>query len=337
MNCVLQCLSNTKCLLEYVLSNSYQNEINTTMSVMKGSLFNSYASLVKQMWSGGNIVSLADFKSQLARFAPRFVGYAQQDAVEFLYYLINGLHEDVNLIRKKPSPFRFDEKAWDRMTDAEKSQEHWSMNLRTDDSRISDMFVGQLKSTLTCTKCDYKSPTYELFWHVAVPIPKINSIQLDDCIKLFMAEEILDGDNKPTCSRCNEKRRCTKRYTIEKLPKILVIHLKRFLKVRYNNKINSNVDYPIDSLDMSKYLSHTVDPPASASRQPTQSSHKNCIYDLYGIALHSGTESSGHYVAYCKHPYRKKWNYFNDSSVREISKSSLQDPNAYILFYQLRS
>jgi len=34
------------------------------------------------------------------------------------------------------------------------------------------MFVGQLKSTLKCTKCDYKSPTFELFWHLAVPIPK---------------------------------------------------------------------------------------------------------------------------------------------------------------------
>jgi len=70
------------------------------------------------------------------------------------------LHEDVNLVKKKPSPFRFDEKAWDRMkyffsiknsneywifnyickylkSDAEKSKEHWDMNLRTDNSRIS--------------------------------------------------------------------------------------------------------------------------------------------------------------------------------------------------------
>lgn len=336
MNCVLQCLSNTKCLLEYCLTNSYQDDLNTTMSVMKGSLFNSYGSLMKQMWSGGSVVSLQDFKSQLARFAPRFVGYAQQDAEEFLYYLVKGLHEDVNLIKKRPSPFRFDEKAWDRMSDREKSQEHWSMNLRTDNSRISDMFVGQLKSTLKCTKCDYKSPTFELFWHLAVPIPsKLSSIRLDDCIKQFMVEEILDGDNKPTCSRCNEKRRCTKRYTIEKLPRILVIHLKRFLKVRYNNKINSNVDYPIESLDMSKYLSHNVDP--STSRPNSSVNNSNCIYDLYGISLHSGTESSGHYVAYCKHPYKKKWNYFNDSQVREISTSSLQDANAYILFYQLRS
>jgi hypothetical protein len=115
MNSILQCLSNTKCLLEYCITNSYTDDINTTLSVMKGSLFNSYASLIKTMWKSETIVSPQDFKSQIARFASRFVGYAQQDAEEFLYYLLKGLHEDVNLVRKKPSPFRFDEKAWDRM------------------------------------------------------------------------------------------------------------------------------------------------------------------------------------------------------------------------------
>jgi ubiquitin carboxyl-terminal hydrolase 2/21 len=128
-----------------------------------------------------------------------------------------------------------------------------------------------------------------------------------------MAEEILDGDNKPVCSRCKEKRRCTKRYTIEKLPKILVIHLKRFLKVRYNNKINLNVDYPIESLDMSNYLSNNVDPSTPNELVRNNSSYTNCLYDLYGISLHSGTESSGHYVAYSKNPYSKKWHCFNDS------------------------
>lgn len=212
------------------------------------------------------------------------------------------------------------------------------MNLRTDHSRISgtyfksyqiliqsefiyinlffcciEIFCGQLKSTLKCTKCNYKSPTFELFWHLAVPIPTKGSVvKLEDCLRHFMSEEILDGDNKPVCSRCNEKRQCTKRYTIERTPRILVIHLKRFLKVRYNNKINLNVDYPIEGLDMSKYLSHNVDPSNDYDKERKQE-YSNCIYDLFGISLHSGTESSGHYVAYCKHPYNGKWHCFNDS------------------------
>lgn len=32
------------------------------------------------------------------------MGYAQQDAQEFLRYLLEGLHEDVNRVTEKPKP-----------------------------------------------------------------------------------------------------------------------------------------------------------------------------------------------------------------------------------------
>lgn len=116
MNSIIQCLSNTKFLLEYCLNGAYEDDINTSLSLMKGSLFRSYAALIKKLWKANeDIVNPQEFKSQIAKFAPRFVGYAQQDAEEFLSYLLKGLHEDVNLIKKKPAPIKFDENAWDRM------------------------------------------------------------------------------------------------------------------------------------------------------------------------------------------------------------------------------
>ena len=38
----------------------------------------------------------------VGRFAPSFSGYAQQDSQELLTFLLDGLHEDLNRIRKKP-------------------------------------------------------------------------------------------------------------------------------------------------------------------------------------------------------------------------------------------
>lgn len=35
-------------------------------------------------------------------FAPRFSGYGQQDSQELLAFLLDGLHEDINLVQKKP-------------------------------------------------------------------------------------------------------------------------------------------------------------------------------------------------------------------------------------------
>jgi len=114
MNSIIQCLSNTKFLLEYCVNGAYEDDINTSLSLMKGSLFRSYAALIKKLWKvNEDIVNPQEFTSQIAKFAPRFVGYAQQDAEEFLSYLLWGLREDVNLIKRKPGSIKFDENAWD--------------------------------------------------------------------------------------------------------------------------------------------------------------------------------------------------------------------------------
>jgi ubiquitin carboxyl-terminal hydrolase 4/11/15 len=39
---------------------------------------------------------------QVGRFAPQFSGYQQHDSQELLTFLLDGLHEDLNRIKKKP-------------------------------------------------------------------------------------------------------------------------------------------------------------------------------------------------------------------------------------------
>ena len=38
----------------------------------------------------------------VGRFAPQFSGYQQHDSQELLTFLLDGLHEDLNRIKKKP-------------------------------------------------------------------------------------------------------------------------------------------------------------------------------------------------------------------------------------------
>ena len=46
----------------------------------------------------------ADLPAQVAvgRFAPQFSGYQQQDSQEVMAFVLDGLHEDLNRIHKKP-------------------------------------------------------------------------------------------------------------------------------------------------------------------------------------------------------------------------------------------
>lgn len=41
-------------------------------------------------------------QTQVGCFAPQFSGYQQQDSQELLAFLLDGLHEDLNRVKKKP-------------------------------------------------------------------------------------------------------------------------------------------------------------------------------------------------------------------------------------------
>lgn len=49
-----------------------------------------------------DFIVLLFLQTQVGRFAPQFSGYQQQDCQELLAFLLDGLHEDLNRIRKKP-------------------------------------------------------------------------------------------------------------------------------------------------------------------------------------------------------------------------------------------
>ncbi|XP_023328080.1 ubiquitin carboxyl-terminal hydrolase 2 isoform X5 [Eurytemora carolleeae] len=321
MNSVIQCLSNTKLLCDFLLSDEYSNDINSNSS-MKGSLIKAFATVVKSLWKpNARTVDPSTLKGAVQRFAPRFSGYNQEDSQEFLRYLLEGLHEDVNRVTVKPQSIHTEIDS--NLSVEEQGMEAWKRYLRRDDSKLVDIFVGQLKSTLRCSSCDYESVTFEPFWDLSLPIPsRSGEISLHECLENFTKEEVMDGDEMPTCGRCKTRRRCTKFYSLYKLPKVLVVHLKRFSPTeKYRSKLSNSVTFPLTSFDVSKF-----------SDCPGRST-----YSCYAVSNHSGTLYSGHYTAYARNPKTSQWHYFNDSRVSSSSSGSVISNEAYLLFFELLS
>ncbi|XP_062328707.1 ubiquitin carboxyl-terminal hydrolase 2a isoform X2 [Osmerus eperlanus] len=322
MNSILQCLSHTDSLREYCLHNSHRRDLSST-SRTNTALMEEFAKLLQTMWSScsSEAVSPSEFKTQIQRFAPRFVGYNQQDAQEFLRFLLDGLHNEVNRVTVRP---RGSTEDFDHLPDEEKGKKMWSKYLEREDSKIVDLFVGQLKSSLTCSHCGYCSTVFDPFWDLSLPIAKgYGEVSLMDCMRLFTKEDVLDGDEKPTCCRCKARRRCTKKFTIQKFPKILVLHLKRFSEARVRtSKLSTFVNFPMKDLDL---------------RECASGSSINAVYNLYAVSNHSGTTMGGHYTAYCRNPTSGEWYTFNDSRVTPMSSSQVRSSDGYVLFYELAS
>ena len=270
------------------------------------------------MWgtNSEDLVAPYKLKREMGKVAPRFTGYSQQDAHEFMRFLLNELHEEINRAsvegRKSPA-------------DNETLEEACARYLTWEDSRISELFGGMLRSDVCCSVCCNQSTVYIPFLDIALPIPgreksKYRSnlssdpaLRLEDCLKMFTIEETLDKEERPYCNKCMKLTKSTKQLAIDEFPRFLVIQLKRFSYYPKRTKLSTHVKFDdtwklVDRI----YRTHT--------------------YSLYGIVRHSGSLYGGHYVAYCK--YRNDWRCFNDRMANKLNWEHVKHQEAYMLFYE---
>lgn len=135
----------------------YQEELNPDNPLgMHGAIAEAFGALLQRIWAPtgpSTSYSPREFKSQLQRFAPQFSGYQQHDSQELVAFLLDGLHEDLNRVLKKPYVEKPD---WEGGGDVELvqlAQNSWEGYMKRNDSVIVDLFQGQYQSTLICPEC----------------------------------------------------------------------------------------------------------------------------------------------------------------------------------------
>ncbi|KAM9469598.1 ubiquitin carboxyl-terminal hydrolase 32 isoform 1-T1 [Clarias gariepinus] len=178
MNSSIQCVSNTKPLTDYFISGRHLYELNRTNPIgMRGHMAKCYGDLVQELWSGTqkNVAPLK-LRWTIAKYAPRFNGFQQQDSQELLAFLLDGLHEDLNRVHEKPY---VELKDSDGRPDAEVATEAWDNHLRRNRSIVVDLFHGQLKSQVKCKTCGHISARFDPFNFLSLPLPMDSSMHLE--------------------------------------------------------------------------------------------------------------------------------------------------------------
>lgn len=167
MNSSLQCLSNVPVLRDFFVSGEYTDSVNPEAYKTKGKLAESFAQLLSMMWKEDTTaVAPRNFKGEIGRFAEQFSGYGQQDSMELIEYVLDGLKEDCNRVRGV-KPY-VEIKEADGRPDTVVAEEARAGYHSRNDSLIDHLFVGFFKSTVRCptSGCNRESTTFDPFLSV---------------------------------------------------------------------------------------------------------------------------------------------------------------------------
>ena len=325
LNTCLQVLNHTYELHDFADSKKCQTVLIQKMKEnnIDAILFYEWNSLRNMMWSNNGIVSPQRFVQCVQHIAHLknkeiFTGWSQNDMCEFLLFIIDCMHTSMarSVTIKISGTVKTEA---DKM--AAKSYELLSQIYSKEYSEIMDMFYAVYVTRLTSMK---KEEVSLIPAHFFIMDLDATCASIYEGFDLFTRPEKMDGENEWFNETTKKKEPVMKECIFFTLPKILVICLKRF-SPDGQRKLQNLVDFPIDGLDLSKYVKGYYS--------------NRYIYDLFGVANHTGSVQGGHYTAYVKHG-SDTWLHCNDTEISLLEKSKVRETvvsnAAYCLFYRKR-
>ena len=122
--------------------------------------------------------TVKDLKKMVGKLKEDFNNTQQQDANEYLNFLIDNLHEEINLHSSKQYIEERDEIFY-KNTVEEVGNIYWANSLRRNASFIDSLFMFQLKSNLKCKKCNKVKYNFENNYMFDLPLSLCKMVTVD--------------------------------------------------------------------------------------------------------------------------------------------------------------
>lgn len=183
MNCVLQSLFHTSPLTDYFITNQFDHDIQAILSQRHQNLLNNtlntsnkqlpafilskhFHRLLLSTWQNTYDPSYsAELKQLIGYLNPTFAGVNQNDSHEFCVWLLDRLSQELTYRVLSPKlNVNSDE-------DKEKFKPHVTSSF------IEELFKIEFKSTIICSKCNYKSSKLETDMMLSLPLPQVHRPQ----------------------------------------------------------------------------------------------------------------------------------------------------------------
>lgn len=223
----------------------------------------------------------------------------QQDANEFFNLLIDVLQRQwkESLITSGQENILVEQGGVDREGDTLKQKDYFDLE-----------FGGKMVSVIESLEDEYPYRKERPESFLTVPLTIKNIDNMNDALDEFCQKEYFRDDNKLRIDEYDQKIEVSKRSFFKNLPPTMIFTLNRFeydMTTWARIKLDTFFEFPFE-IDLSPWC----------LRDSEDNRKLDCIYQLKGVLIHSGTAEAGHYYSYIKKD--EKWIEFNDTTVRDF-------------------
>ncbi|PJF19152.1 Peptidase C19, ubiquitin carboxyl-terminal hydrolase 2 domain-containing protein [Paramicrosporidium saccamoebae] len=299
LNSVMQCLTYTPPLANYLLTGDHTKKCRVEGYCLVCELERHFKRALVNSPDRPKVISPNGTVGHLKWIAKHMRVGRQEDSHEFLRFVIEGMQK--NFLAG------YDVKKMDARV--------------KETTLIHQVFGGYLHSRVHCLTCTHTSHTFDPLLDLSLEVRQADSVSRG--LQQFVRPERLSKANRYRCDHCGKLSDADKSMSIYRAPNILTVHLKRFNLTPFGeaSKINKHVEFGTE-LEIGAFI--------------TGPKQECSDYDLYGVLVHEGqTCNSGHYHSFVK-ASNGFWYSMNDSSVHQVSLSTVLKQRAYLLFYARR-
>ena len=345
MNATIQCLSNIQPLTEYFMSYNFMclNPLSKPLSIF-------YFDLLRNLFFPSPEVKFSRyyapyyFKQIIGKMNPLFQGFHPADSKDLLFFILETLHEELNLVNKNINMNMFNNF---NILNLDSSNENSVFNLFMNDfnlknnSIITKLFYGINESLLKCLGCNKITYSFQAYNLLIFPLLNVynyklkkkgfsdgKDINIYDAFESMNKEENFGGENMIFCNHCQNLCNAYHQQLIYTTPRILILVLNRG---KNNMDYQGNFEFGSE-IDLTNILVNKNNPFKK--------------YFLIGVITHLGESGdSGHFIAYCRNRQRDFFLCYNDAAVCKLNKNDnaygknqsdniYEKKTPYILFYQ---
>jgi len=315
LNTAIQCLYNC---------DHFKSFVENTEPSQSAPLFNSLHDLFTSLENSTSAVKPYKFIEQVHKSFGNIIDVREQNDInEFYSLLIDKLNACISQRKSVPSleeliatgGYKL-KTPYDRMK--LKIDNAWLQSHCREYSKLLNVLYGQSISQVECGCCGKVHHNYEVFTSLSLHVPR-GEQTLKQALKENFGDSPINepGQDKWKCDKCHKSYPSVQTSKIWRLPKTLVITIKRF---DHNLKKNDSL------IDIPRHLDMT--PYTLSEETPTH-------YDLKAVAFHIGSFYGGHYFALTLKP--DKVYHIDDDFVRTVVDD--EDMNnylktGYVFFYE---